>query len=64
MYNVFGTNQVSFAAWEYELSLMGAIKNKPQNCLRPDEADKPVQTDISSNSWKSEQDVIMQCCTV
>lgn len=43
MYNVFGTNQASFAAWEYGFSLMDTIKNKPQNCSEPDNIDKPQQ---------------------
>lgn len=43
MYNVFGTNQASFAAWECGFSLMDTIKTKPQNCLEPDNTDKPEQ---------------------
>jgi len=64
MYSAFGANQASFAAWEYGFRLMGTIKNKLQKCLGPDNTDKPVQTEISSNSWRSQLDVITPCCTV
>lgn len=43
MYNEFGTNQASFAAWDYGFSLMDTIKNKPQKCLGPDNTEKPEQ---------------------